>query len=127
MKPWNWMIFIVIILSLSLSLFIACGDDDDDDDASGIVDDDDDDDDSGGDDDDANTCILNDVCNYVVENCEDSGGYADVAECAGMWLMDCNDAEGYMACACDCLDAATSCDNFINECEYPNCWVVYCD
>ena len=123
----NWLVWMIAVSVLASFTLIACsGDDDDDDDAADddVADDDAGDDDAG--DDDAASCTLEDICQFVIDNCDEQGGYADLAQCEELWLTGCVDPDAYLVCACGCL-GADSCGAFIDDCEYPDCWAVYCE
>jgi hypothetical protein len=118
MSRLNWALVWFVILALFLSVVVvACGDDDDDDDD---VDDDDDDDDSGGDDDEDNgaDCTVTDICSFIMDVCDGGGWFESVAECESLWFEDgCENTDGYMACACTCLESEDECFPFTDECE----------
>ena len=111
MKLWPWLIVTIMVCALSLSMLMACDDDDDDDDATG--------------DDDAAGCTVDDVCAYIVAN---STWFANLDECLDLYLAECNDPDSFLDCACDCLAAAGSWEEFM-DCEAgdpTDCWDMYC-
>ena len=80
----------------------------------------------GGDDDDSEvaSCEIWELCDFAFDACQ-GYGFDDPDTCEDLWLEDCYDTEGYMNCACDCLDSASICDDFGEGCEY-GCWNVHC-
>ncbi len=123
MNFWRWSLFAVLILIVSFSMIMACGDDDDDDDDDTIEDDDDevdDDDDSAG-------CGVSDICAYVFsDDCPGNNGMESEDDCNDIWLDGCADTDGYLLCACACLNAdPADCTDWMQNCEAA-CWTDYC-
>ena len=115
MKEGKWILPLVFAILLTASLILACGDDDD---ADG-----DDDDTDGDKDDSAMGCTIEQLCQAGVE-CE---GWDTVQECldaidAALGL--CADADGYLACSCNCMNSYTDCDDQM-ECGL-NCPQTFC-
>ncbi|HPM77778.1 MAG TPA: hypothetical protein PK961_11840 [bacterium] len=120
---WLWFILMMSVIALTGSI-IACGDDDDDDDDDAADDDDDagDDDAAGDDDDDA--CSAENMCAFSV----DCGlGYDSVEDCLAQSeaaMAGCTDADGYVACTCDCFLTDPTCTEYL-ACGM-ECYGTYC-
>jgi len=143
MKSMKWWLLLTLVFLLAGSLVTigACGDDDDDDDDDVVdddddvaddddddddddaVDDDDDDDVVDDDDDDCNTDVE-EVCDYIFENCDDQWGWTSIEDCYSLFMTDCLDEASYFLCTCNCYDYG-DCDNF-GACEAA-CWAAACE
>jgi hypothetical protein len=68
------------------------------------------------------------ICETLLELCEDGWGWDSLRECTEGWLGEgqdwaCADSEGYLICVASCLDSP-DCDSF-GSCEVP-CWDGHC-
>ncbi len=134
-REWWLVLAAVLFLLMGSGAIVACGDDDDDDDTTGDDDtgdddaadddtdddvdddadddvDDDTDDDTG--DDDACETTEAEVCDWLVNACDDMYGMGSTDFCEGVYEEDCaagsvGDVDGFLTCVCNCIAADPTC------------------
>lgn len=63
------------------------------------------------------------ACEAVFECRDDNFGFSSIEDCEGLYVTDCKDAAGFLACGGNCY-ANEGCNAF-SGCE-PGCWDTHC-